>query len=134
MTRLPRPEQMPAFRYADAGAPTQYHCGQCGVLGVKLWRKYQTFLDHQSLLCASCACAEQSRDGKSYTIEQSYVGNVSVTRHYDAILQPELSRAYGGSDTSGDQIGWRIPAVPTEDGTTYWGYRSQRRTARRPAS
>lgn len=24
----------------------------------------------------------------------------------------------------GDQLGWLIPAVPTEDGTTYWGYTS----------
>lgn len=22
----------------------------------------------------------------------------------------------------GDQIGWRVPAVPTEDGSTFWGY------------
>lgn len=24
----------------------------------------------------------------------------------------------------GDQIGWRIPAVPTADGQTFWGYSS----------
>ena len=23
-----------------------------------------------------------------------------------------------------DQIGWRVPAVPTEDNTAYWGYTS----------
>lgn len=28
----------------------------------------------------------------------------------------------GGSKT--DQIGWRIPAVPTEANDTYWGYTS----------
>jgi len=25
---------------------------------------------------------------------------------------------------TGDQIGWLVPAVPTEDGDTYWGYTS----------
>lgn len=28
---------------------------------------------------------------------------------------------YGGST---DQIGWMVPAIPTEEGDTFWGYSS----------
>lgn len=81
------------FKYEDGIVPAGYKCGECNVFGVKLWRDYQTFLDHQSLRCMKCACEEQEKD---YPID--------------------LERS--------DQIGWRIPAVPTEEGDTYWGYTS----------
>ena len=100
----------------------EYKCGQCGIQGVKLWREYQTFLDRQSLLCAACAIKEQTNDRKSYEIDQDDVGSVTVTTHYNPTTEPNLYRIFGGSDRGGDQIGWRIPAVPTEEGTTYWGY------------
>jgi hypothetical protein len=99
-----------AIDYASVDVPSRYHCGKCGVRGVKLWREYQTFLNHQSLLCGNCACAEQSAqrsDGKTYTVEhRDDRGHVQV------------------NGERGDQIGWRIPAVPTANGETYWGYSS----------
>lgn len=70
-----------------------YRCGACGAYGVRLWRKYQTVLDAQTLLCRACAETEQGLAGQDY-----------------------------GQDR-GDQIGWRIPAVPDDTGT-YWGYTS----------
>jgi len=68
----------------------EYKCGICGAIGVKLWRKYQTTLDNQTLACLSCSENEQGKKMKP------------------------------GSD----QIGWRIPAVPTDDGDSFWGYTS----------
>lgn len=104
---------MSSFHYDDSFVPQQYCCGKCGVHGVKLWREYQTFLSHQSLLCGDCACKEQSNAEKTFTISQGISGGVDVHKNPD----PHGS---GG----GDQIGWRIPAVPTEEGDTYWGYTS----------
>ena len=69
-----------------------YECGECGASGVKLWRQYQTFLDHQELFCQVCAEADQGK---------------------------LLADGY-----STDQIGWLVPAVPTAEGDTFWGYTS----------
>lgn len=32
-----------------------YVCADCGASGVRLWREYQTFLEHQVLRCRACA-------------------------------------------------------------------------------
>lgn len=85
---------LPHIHSGPARTPVGYVCSKCGMAGVKLWRHYQTCLDYQSLFCAFCAEADQ---GKTY-------------------------REYGRS--IGDSIGWLVPAVPTEDGTTFWGYTS----------
>lgn len=50
------------FRYSDAGTPEGYVCGECGATGVRLYREYQTFLDHQTLRCRSCACKSQGEE------------------------------------------------------------------------
>lgn len=39
--------------------PMPYECCACGAAGVKLWRKYQTFLNHQDLKCRACSEKEQ---------------------------------------------------------------------------
>ena len=78
-----------------------------GSRGVKLWREYQTFQNHQTLLCRSCSEIEQApKNGGRPSWEE-----------------------YGG-----DQIGWRVPAVPDKlptgihwklpRGYTFWGYTS----------
>lgn len=114
MTRLPRPESIGPIDYSSAVAPAGYHCGQCGSLGIKLWREYNTFLNHQSLLCAKCACAEQNaRSDKGFRVIPRPDGGADVR-----IDAGEEYQYYG------DQIGWRIPAVPTADGETFWGYTS----------
>lgn len=100
--------------YSNSEPPAKYKCSTCGAHGVKLWREYQTFLDNQSLLCGSCACKEQSKEGKTFTIEAKEGGKLYITHYPDPY-------EFSGS---GDQIGWRIPAVPTKEGDTYWGYTS----------
>lgn len=75
----------------SAGAPPEYCCCKCAANGVKLWRQYQTFLDHNDLMCIDCTEAEQ--DGCKF-------------------------------EGKGHAIGWRVAAVPTEDGSTFWGYTS----------
>lgn len=66
-----------------------YRCADCDVEGVKLWREFNMFLDHQVLRCRSCAMLDQP-----------------------------------GNEDAGDQIGWLIPAVPTVEMDTYWGFSS----------
>lgn len=50
------------FSYADQTTPEGYVCGDCGVKGVRLYRKYQTFLNHQELRCRACALLNQKKD------------------------------------------------------------------------
>lgn len=95
------------FKYADPSSrPDHYVCTGCKAAGVKLWRQYQTFADHIELMCAACAAKDQKKDITGMTPDGLY----------------PLGKNYGGGMT--DQIGWLVPAVPTEDGETYWGYTS----------
>lgn len=80
------------FSYRDATAPDGYICGDCNATGVRLYREYQTFLEHQKLRCRHCAMKNQFR-----------------------------TYADGPKEHS---IGWLVAAVPTEDGTGYWGFSS----------
>ena len=80
----------------------EYKCSKCGVENVKLWRQYQTLACYVDLLCAYCAMEDQDKVG--------VVGE-------DGRRQSEL-----GDWT--DQIGWLVPAVPTVEMDTYWGYTS----------
>lgn len=93
--------------------PTHYKCQVCGAAGVKLWREYNTFLNHQRLLCRDCAEKDQAES---------------------------LQRLYGPGSILGDyseacdQISSLIPAVPDllpkgpewklTEGYTFWGYTS----------
>ena len=88
--------------YNSKVPPKKYKCTTCGVHGCKLWREYQTFLDQQTLEC--CDCAGKSQNKNVSTIDQLGM------RKTDSGLC--------------DQIGFRVPAVPTEDGKTFWGYSS----------
>lgn len=74
-----------------------YECSKCGVDGVKLWRQYNTLACYIELMCVDCA--EKDQDKK-------------------CMLEAEdrFERT--------DQIGWLIPAVPTPDRHTFWGYTS----------
>jgi hypothetical protein len=81
----------------DYNSPEHYRCGECGVTGVRLWREYNTFLNYQHLYCRVCAVKDQK---KTPTDLERY----------------DRDRC--------DQIGWLVPAVPTRDGETFWGYSS----------
>lgn len=85
-----------------------YVCDGCGASGCKLWRDYQTFLDHQKLKCARCAAQEQERPITDIDAD----GMRSMTE-YD-----------WAGDRKTDQIGWLVPAVTTTEGDTFWGYTS----------
>jgi len=94
---------MDEFKYSGGLPPKQYKCSECGNAGVKLWRQYNTLACFVRLLCADCAKADQ---GVDYEIAEDGM--------------------HEGDDLMGptDTIEWLVPAVPTEDGYTYWGYTS----------
>jgi DNA-directed RNA polymerase subunit N (RpoN/RPB10) len=81
-----------------------YRCFNCGAINCKLWRQYQTFLNHITLLCAVCAARDQ---GESITdIDSDGKRTIGIPMHRS------------------DQIGIYIPAVPTKEWDTFWGYTS----------
>jgi hypothetical protein len=82
-----------SFKYGMFLVPAGYHCVRCGLHGVKLWRQYQTFVDEVELLCADCAMTNQKEAGR---VDE------------DGKHETEFGRC--------DQIGWLVPAVPTEEG------------------
>jgi len=84
----------------DPAGKIQYSCGKCKREQCKLWRDYQTFLENQSLICAKC------------------IGEPAETIDDDGRV---ISKITGGRT---DQIGWLVPAVPTPDYKTFWGYTS----------
>jgi len=88
------------YRHGHAH-PAHYICSKCGVHGVKLWRQYNTCADSLDLLCGQCALEDQDEKGP---------------------INSEGNRQGEHGETC--QIGWLVPAVPTEDGSTYWGYTS----------
>lgn len=126
-----------AVDYSKVETPAGYKCSKCGATGVKLWRDYQTFLDHQSLLCLNCACEEQKKtrtpteDGASLYTDKIHHWYRTATSEpgwwsgYDPAKGVPSDAVETKSERERtDQIGWRVPAVPTEDGDTFWGYTS----------
>jgi len=89
--------------YSKNKTPKGYVCSKCNSTDVKLWRQYNTFLDHIELMCVKCAGEAEGKD----------VSNIDDNGMID-------------SDVNGktDQIGWLIPAVPTSEGDSFWGYTS----------
>lgn len=93
---------MGEFKYTNGQTPQGYSCSECGAVGCKLWRQYQTLADHINLLCVDCAMEDQ---GVDYEVdEEGY--------HHEDICRRCLP------------IEWLVPAVPTEDNETFWGYTS----------
>ena len=118
-------------------APRGYQCSKCGVSGVKLWRAYQTFLDGQCLFCLGCACENQNQtrepteDGKSLYTDKVFHWYRTAEdepgwwRGYDPEKGPPADSIETKTERERyDQIGWLVPAVPTEEGDTFWGYTS----------
>lgn len=87
--------------YAKIETPPNYVCGDCGATGCKLWRFFHALLSHQKLRCAVCAGQVQ----KLTIVDINAQG-----RHVD----PDGYRS--------NQIGYMVPAVPTEENDSYWGY------------
>ncbi len=83
----------------------KYVCSNCGASNCKLWRQYQTFLEHIELLCAPCAAKDQDKSIEGIDAEG---------------MRPADGGAYDTTDT----IGWLVPAIPVEGEDTFWGYTS----------
>ena len=92
---------MKDFSYTLKGVPQNYQCSKCGRAGIKLWRQYQTLASCVDLLCVDCSLKDQ---GVNYEVD---------------------NEGYHNSDLGlCDQIEWLVPAIPTEDNRTFWGYTS----------
>lgn len=89
--------------YLDGRIPQNYKCEECGAHGFKLWRMYQSFIPH--LRCATCAAKNQDKDITSIGKDGTY-------------------QTKGKIYPKSDQIGWYMPAIPSEEGGSYWGYTS----------
>lgn len=98
--------------YKSGDVPRRYKCSVCGVRGVKLWRETAHFPPF-ALECVRCAVKSQREPGAS-----------SIAR--TPIRVTHEGRVHGAYEHGGasDQIGWRVPAVPDEEGVGYWGYSS----------
>jgi hypothetical protein len=96
------------FSYTNRSVPDGYKCGECGATNCKLWRRYQTFLENQALFCCDCAIKNQTKvNGHSYQVDDIDSDGRSTN-----------------DGCRSDAIGWLVPAVPTENNDTYWGYMS----------
>lgn len=84
----------PGCDYTATATPDDYVCDGCRATGVKLWRLPHDAGKH---LCASCSMQDQQ-----------CVGGVG----------PD------GKMGGGDKIGDMMPAVPTPNNDTFWGYSS----------
>ena len=102
MTLTAGREAIKPFSFSGGAAPEGYVCTRCRSAGRKLWREYNTCADYTKLFCAACALKNQRKKGP--------VG--------------EDGKRLDNMGDRTDQIGWLIPAVPTEDGATFWGYSS----------
>lgn len=75
-----------------------YVCTGCGASGCKLWREYQTFAD--------------------VPVERGHRTSLLCA---DCV---ELDQGRALDETRPDAIGWRVAAVPADEGTTFWGFAS----------
>ena len=97
------------FTYVSGQTPETYKCQVCGAEHVKLWRKYQTFVKNNTLVCASCL-------SRMHT-EGNFVPKFRDTKHGG-----RWSKNKGLPES--DSLGEFVPAVPTEENDTFWGYTS----------
>lgn len=81
-----------------------YVCSKCGVSGVKLWRQYNTCVSAQELLCVECLAKETKID----------ISKIDSDGRYE---DPSI-----GCKTH--SVGWHVPAIPTDDEESFWGYTS----------
>ena len=103
--------------YTSTTTPEGYVCRDCGTTGVKLWRLYNTFLNHQKLLCAVCAAKLEGENIDDIDADGRHTTRLEM-------YQDEDNDKPSVHHVRGDQIGNMIPAVPDEEGETYWGYTS----------
>jgi len=65
-----------------------------------------------------------------YTCSDCTASGVKLWRSYQVVLDGQVLRCtsccqkHEGKERRDDSIGWSVPAVPTPDGETFWGYTS----------
>ena len=97
------------FTYVSGEVPETYKCQICGATHVKLWRQYQTSVECNTLICASCLSKMHKEKGFTPKFVPTKYGGRWTNRY--------------GQQRS-DSIGSYVPAVPTEENDTFWGYTS----------
>ncbi len=120
--------------YLEGKVPKDYVCCDCGAKGVKLWHDCYTHDKHQPLRCLPCTCSEQ---GKVRTPTEDGCSLYEEKRHMYRTAGMESNRWKQYNPDEGlpsdavetkvwrnetDQIGWFVPAVPTEKNDAYWAY------------
>lgn len=90
-----------------------YRCMQCGVDGVKLWRNYNSGNTRHELHCAACALQDQ----------KAILPELATVKTDGTMELP--------NGTSTNRIGQLVPAIPTEEGSTFWGLRGITARAKR---
>lgn len=119
--------------YSSADVPSGYRCTTCDAHGCKLWREYDTWDDYSELVCCDCAGQSQGKDvsdidadGKRGARPFTYTRRDRRREARWGLRGRRGARSVPRSVLAGgtDQIGWRVPAVPTEEGDTYWSYTS----------
>lgn len=99
--------------YLSNQVPDYYKCHTCNATNCKLWRDSGAVFMPVKLECVDCSIKSQS--------------NPRVTSYFSKIaasVQVAEDGTYNDTHGRTDQIGWRAPAVPTEDNDSYWGYTS----------
>jgi hypothetical protein len=89
--------------YDSSVPPDGYRCSGCDKHGLKLWRGSHSCADAVDLVC--CDCIKKGDHEDAYPI-------LDQNGMHDS--------RYGRSD----QFWNGVPAVPVEDGDTFWGYTS----------
>lgn len=89
--------------YASSATPDGYHCEECGVRGCKLWRLVALPTVAIRLLCCDCA-------GKAEAVDMSQIDE-----------RGRLPARWGRTA----MIGWHVPAIPLQDGSSFWAYSSE---------
>lgn len=108
------------FSYTPV-APAGYVCTGCGATNCKLWRQYNTMTCYIELKCAKCSGADISTLDDNGTVEST------IFKRGEPVTTPNGIRYFGDKDAPvprTDRLDGLMPAVPTEDGETFWGYTS----------
>ena len=98
--------------YSSTTVPAKYKCITCKATNCKLWRNYGSFTI--DLECLDCAIKSQSKPDIAPGFAKIAA---TVTFSEDGTYTDE----YGSASS---EIGWRVPAIPDEEGCGYWGHSS----------
>lgn len=61
-------------------APIPYVCSDCGVSSVRLWRDYNTFLEHLKLRCCWCAMRHEGVTNYDPASRSGTIGSLVAAR------------------------------------------------------